>query len=229
MKFNGTQTEILPDCNIKIIRGDCGACSWVWKLKRLDYDRAMLDRIIPYIRSDQSVLDLGAFIGSHTVEYLKHAKSVMSFEPNPSAFECLKYNCPDALHVNVALGNKFCERYWTRIYPNCGASYLSDEPTPDCLTVPVMPLDSFELPKKICYMKIDVEGEEVAVLRGARDTIEEHRPVMCIEVNRAALNRTGTSAEELINMLHKMRYKTRPIWEGYDKEEQYDMIAEPLP
>ena len=225
VKFNGTQIEVLPDCNIAIIRGDAGACSWVWQLKRLDYDRGMLDRLVPLIRRDMAALDIGAFIGSHSFEYLKHASCVVSFEPNPSAFACLSHNCPGSIKINMALGDKATNRYWTRIYPNCGASYLADEPSPDCLVVPVRTLDSFQLPPRIGYVKIDAEGEEVAILRGGRETFLKHRPNMCIEINGAALRRTGTSPEELISMLRSYGYNTEPIWPGCDKEDQYDLVA----
>lgn len=225
----GTRIELLTDCNVALIAGDCGACSWVRQSRRLDYDRAMLDRIVPHIDRNKSALDIGAFIGSHTVEYLKHAKSVMSFEPNPAAFECLAHNCPGATRVNVALGDKNTTRYWTRIYPNCGASYLSDEPSPGCLTVPVRNLDSFEmLPSSLGFIKIDAEGEEVAILRGAKKTLLEHRPVMCIEVNRAALTRTGTSVAELVAALRDLNYRTEPIFPGGDTQQQYDILAFPL-
>ncbi len=224
MNFNGTQTEILSDCNIAIIRGDSGACSWVWQLKRLDYDRAMLDRIRQFIVSYKISLDIGAFIGSHSFEYLRYSAGVVSFEPNPSAFWCLSHNCPKAVKINMALGDRFAERYWTRIYPNCGASYLSDEPTPDCLKVQIRPLDSFKF-TNIGYMKIDAEGEEVAILRGGKETILKNKPSMCVEVNGAALRRTGTSPEELIMLLKSYGYHTEPIWPGCDKEDQYDLIA----
>jgi FkbM family methyltransferase len=225
MEFNGSQTEVLPDCNVAVIRGDAGPCSWIYQLKRLDYDRGMFDQIVPLIPPGQAILDIGAFVGSHTAEYLKHSDCVMSFEPNPAAFWCLSYNCPNAVKVNVALGDKVTNRYWTRIYPNCGASYLADEPSPDCLVVPVRPLDSLQLPDKIGYVKMDAEGEEVAILRGGKETFLRHKPTLCVEVNRAALKRTGTSAEELLDMLHSYGYATRPIWPGSDREEQYDLIA----
>ena len=235
--MNGTQTEILQNGvltsggqvwggdDVAVIRGDAGACSWVYITQRLDYDRGMLDRIVSYINKDMAVLDIGAFIGSHSVEYLKHARCVMSFEPNPSAFACLSYNCPEAIRVNMALGDKFEKRYWTRIYPNCGASYLSDESTPDCLTVQVRPLSSFLLPSRIGYIKMDAEGEEVAIIKGAYNIIAQNRPVMCIEINQAALHRTGTSAEELISILHNLGYRTEPIWPGCNTNEQYDLLA----
>jgi FkbM family methyltransferase len=227
VKFNGSQFQVLPDCNIAIISGDSGACSWVWQLKRLDYDRGMLDPVIPLIKRDEAVLDIGAFIGSHTVEYLKHAACVVSFEPNPAAFACLAHNCPDAVRINVALGGEVGMRYWTRIYPNAGASYLSDQETPDCLTVPVRTLDSLQLPPKIAYIKLDAEGEEVAILRGGAKTILKHRPAMLIEVNKAALLRTGTSETELLALLREYGYDTKPIWPGTESTPQWDVIATP--
>jgi len=221
---DGRHIEILPS-GFAVIRGDCGAGSWVYHLGRLDYDRGMLDRIVPLLHKDMAVLDIGAFIGSHSFEYLKHASCVVSFEPNPSAFSCLSHNCQAAVKINMALGDKVTNRYWTRIIPNYGASYLSDDPSPDCLVVPVRPLDSFQLPPRIGYVKIDAEGEEVAILRGGRETFIRHRPTMCVEVNGAALRRTGTSPEELISTLHSYGYNTEPIWPGCDKEDQYDLIA----
>jgi FkbM family methyltransferase len=225
--FDGSQTQVLPDCNIAIISGDSGPCSWVYQLKRLDYDRGMLDPVIPLIRKDMAVLDIGAFIGSHTVEYLKHAACVVAFEPNPAAFACLSHNCPDAVRINVALGDRARTRYWTRIYPNCGASYLSDEETPGCLSVPVRVLDALQLPPRIGFIKLDAEGEEVAILRGARETIANHRPTMLIEVNKAALNRTGTSETELLWVLREYGYETRPIWPETEHGPQWDVIATP--
>jgi len=227
VKFNGSQIQVLPDCNIAIISGDSGACSWVYQLKRLDYDRGMLDPVIPLIKPGTAVLDIGAFIGSHTVEYLKHASTVVSFEPNPAAFACLTHNCPAAVRINVALGDKAGNRYWTRIYPNAGASYLSDTETPDCLTVPVRTLDSFQLPPNISYIKLDAEGEEVAILRGGRETILRHKPAMLIEVNKAALIRTGTSEAELLSVLKAYGYDTKPIWPGTETTPQWDVIATP--
>ena len=226
MNFNGTQCEILPDCGFAIIRGDSGPCSWVWQTKKLNYDESMFNRIVPLIDKKKLAVDIGAFIGSHTFEYLKHAAGVVSFEPNPSAFWCLSHNCFSAVRINVALGSKNGERYWTRIYPNCGASFLADEPSPDCLTVQVRTLDSFGL-TNIGFMKLDCEGEEVAVLRGGRETILKNKPNMCVEVNDAALKRTKTSREELYRVLQEFGYSIEPIHPGGDQNDQYDILAVP--
>lgn len=48
-------------------------------------------------------------------------------------------------------------------------------------TIDLMPLDHFELKPSI--IKIDVEGEEMEVLKGANKTIEQYRPVLYLENN----------------------------------------------
>lgn len=222
---DGKHIEILP-CGIAVIRGDCGPGSWVYHTGRLDYDRVMLDFLVPYIKKDQAALDIGAFIGTHTFEYLKHATSVMSFEPNPAAFECLSHNCPKATKLNVALGEKNMTKYWIRIVPNYGASYLANSPEGDCLPVPVVPLDSCVLPEKIGYVKMDCEGEELFVLRGGKETILKHMPNICMEINHASLERTRTSAPEIYGLLEEYGYKIQVI-PGTEFGRQLDILAIP--
>jgi hypothetical protein len=74
-------------------------------------------------------------------------------------------------------------------------------------------------------MKIDAEGEEVKILRGGRETILKNKPFMCLEVNDAALNRTGTSRQELLGLLHEYGYHTEPIYPGSDAGDQWDVLA----
>ncbi len=46
-------------------------------------------------------------------------------------------------------------------------------------------------------VKIDAEGSEAAILRGARETLERFRPALVVEVNDILLRQAGTSAAEL--------------------------------
>src|ERR1700676_3108442 len=65
---------------------------------RLDWDRSLLDFILPYIHPGDVVVDAGASIGDHTIAF-KEAVSpdgiVIAYEPNPIAYTCLMYNCYD--------------------------------------------------------------------------------------------------------------------------------------
>jgi len=214
----GQKIEVLPDCDIAVISGDCGASSWAYQLRKLETDRAFLDRVIPLIPKDTIVIDAGAFIGSHTAEYVKHSPEVWSFEPNPTAFACLSYNCPTAKLQRMALGEKEGELYWNMVYPNCGGSFIIPYQTEDTIAVPVIPLDSLKFKRRIGYIKIDVEGMECKLLLGAASTLKIHRPNLCIEVNTQALRRNHATPQGLFDLLDDMGYHVEPMWPGQDED-----------
>ncbi|MFO1160110.1 MAG: FkbM family methyltransferase [Reyranellaceae bacterium] len=58
-------------------------------------------------------------------------------------------------------------------------------------------------------MKIDVEGAEVKVLRGARRMLMRCRPTLLIEANESALRGQGTSTTELVALLQSLGYEIR--------------------
>jgi FkbM family methyltransferase len=224
----GESIEILPDCDIAIISGDCGASTWAYQLRRLDADEAMLARLTALIPKDTIVIDAGAFIGSHTKAYLQHSPEVWAFEPNPTAYACLCYNCPEAKTFNLALGDQEEHLSLTPIYPNCGGSFLSSSLQPR-MQVEVRPLDSFSYSfhRRIGFIKVDVEGMEVRFLRGAKHILKTHKPIMCLEVNTDALKRNNTTPQILLSTLTDLGFNTEPIWPGRDQEYQWDVIATP--
>jgi hypothetical protein len=57
-------------------------------------------------------------------------------------------------------------------------------------------------------MKIDVEGDELAVIMGAKETILRHKPVMCVEVNEHTLVRRGIDGNYLIMAIQRLGYNT---------------------
>ena len=216
---------ILPN-NIAVIEGDSHLTKWVQECGRLDHDPTIA-RLCECIPAGTTAIDVGSSIGDHTVAYLRKAERVYAFEPNPVAFECLQHNCPKAFAHNVALGSCESKLYWVSAAPNYGASFLSRDPAPGAIEVPVRQLDSFAIVGKIGYIKVDVEGWEVEFLRGARLTIRDWKPVLFMEVNVGALARAGTSDKELLAKLAEYGYNTRPFIPGTDKHEQWDAICMP--
>jgi len=55
-------------------------------------------------------------------------------------------------------------------------------------------------------IKIDVEGFELSVLRGARDCLREHRPHLWLEVHPEFLQAQGQSPEVVLNLLREIGY-----------------------
>jgi FkbM family methyltransferase len=105
---------------------------------------------------------------------------VYSFEPNPENVKVLKRNA-EINHLTVdllehALGSA---DGGAKLSPNGATSRISDSGSVD---VSLRTLDSFELPR-VDLLKVDVEGYELEVLKGARKTLGRCHPTILIEMH----------------------------------------------
>jgi len=216
--------QIVLACGVAVLEGDSHLGKWVQEHGRLDCDPAAA-LAADFIRPGTSVVDVGASIGDHTVTYLRRAARVWAFEPNPDAFNCLRHNCPAAKSFNVALGSKPGLLYWVPVAPNYGASHLSREPQQGALQVPVWRLDDLKVGLPVSLIKIDVEGWEIEVLRGARQTIQRDRPVLLVEVS-GHLRRVGASSTELLDLIVGLGYSVESALDG-PRNEQWDALCSP--
>jgi FkbM family methyltransferase len=95
-------------------------------------------------------------------------------------------------------------------YTSSGFTSLAAENHPHAVsqiehTVELRPLDSFELPD-VRFVKIDVEGNEIAVIKGARATLESWRPTILCEIKAENL-------PEVRRLLAELSYEEQPIAE----------------
>jgi hypothetical protein len=61
-------------------------------------------------------------------------------------------------------------------------------------------------------IKIDVEGHEIAVLRGLSETIYGYRPIIFLEIHPERIQRNGNSLHELAMILKQFGYRADSIW-----------------
>jgi FkbM family methyltransferase len=161
------------------------------------------------VRPGQIVVEAGTNIGMHTVVFSRLAGTnglVFAFEPQRIVFQTLCANlalnqCVNVYAYQAALGAKDGTILAPNIDPtavgNFGGIPLAAVEIGD--VVPERTLDSHKLPG--ChFLKADVEGMEAAVLRGARRTIETHRPLLYVENDRQENSR------ELIELVMSMNY-----------------------
>lgn len=131
-------------------------------------------------------IDIGANIGNHTIIFSKIFGYVFSFEPNPFTFQILNFNSQFLLNVktfNFGLSDKNEKLELFEDISNYGASsavYKKSESR--STTIEVRSLDSMEENfSNLKLMKIDVEGMEYDVLRGAKNIIEKNKPIILFE------------------------------------------------
>lgn len=136
---------------------------------------------------DKLVLDIGANIGVVSQALEKSGFTVEAFEPLFDIYELLTANFKGRAH-NIALGHQEGVTVMPRLdysqHNNYGGfSVGTASKALGAVQVPVKTLDSFNF-QNVGLIKIDVEGFEEGVLRGAVDTIARCKPVMYIEDDR---------------------------------------------
>jgi FkbM family methyltransferase len=190
------------------------------RLGRLDADERIARLCSNFLTAGDVVVDAGAFIGDHTIAYQRTVGSsgrVLAFEPNVLARTCGERNVPSAEWHKEALGLGDGVLYLNENGGNPGGSWLSLKPTPK--EVRVISLDSLNL-QRLNFLKVDVEGREVDLLRGAKETLSRCRPKIWIEINPDALYRVGTSPQELVSLLRTMKYVMTGWPDGIKRTEE---------
>lgn len=148
------------------------------------------------IRPGELAVDVGANKGSY-LPWLARAAApgrVVAFEPQAALARYLERACRAARLSNVTVeASGVSERSGTLTLhvpgegrPSPGASF---EPTVAAVSpgrgvaVPVVRLDDYfrAETRRIAALKIDVEGHELAVLRGAAELLERHAPLVVFE------------------------------------------------
>jgi FkbM family methyltransferase len=160
-------------------------------------------------------LDIGANIGFMTAYFGSKWKKVTSFEPTPSTFDCLKKNCSRSNIVlkNLALSDLEGELLFAVGGKSEINQIISDKKYLkkhwSSIIVPAASLDSLNL-QEVDVIKIDVEGHELSVIKGAEKTIKQSRPLIIIEIsfeNKILDKEISHNHEHALTLLESWGYK----------------------
>lgn len=151
-------------------------------------------RLLPYLcdRTKASI-DVGASIGSYTVHLLNHSCKCYAFEPRPDAAVYLAQRLgarpsPRLRVEAVALSDHAGEAPLRVLLNDAGRSSIETANrveqlgTVEVLNVPTRRLDDYDAIGPVGCIKIDVEGHEDAVLRGARRLLLRDHPSLIMEI-----------------------------------------------
>ena len=182
--------------------------------------RAVADHLSP----NGTFMDVGAHIGYYSLKAASMVGPnghVISIEPNPQTLPKLLANiqASDARAVSVwpvaCADSESTLQLYAAPESNTGESSLSKEnasqegAATQAYSVPGRPLDAIVKEAKLDHVdviKIDVEGAEFAVLKGAAKTLDDFRPVLIIELVQNQLKAMGTSVEEVTGFLASHGY-----------------------
>lgn len=176
------------------------------------------------------IIDVGANNGNFTIEFADLVGDngrVFSFEPQRIIYQQLCGNVfanglDNVYAYNVAIGHEngtvFVENvdYHNSGYVNFGNVHVvsSDESKQ---SVPIIKLDSLEY-QNLSIIKIDVQGFESYVIKGALETIKKHRPFIFIEIENDQLKNYGFTEQNIVDEIQVLGYTVKRFQEGIPYE-----------
>jgi FkbM family methyltransferase len=177
------------------------------------YDLQAAQVIQRVLSNNSNCVDVGCHAGSFMDQFLAHAPdgTHYAFEPLPDLCEKLrqKYaNHHNVVVIEAALSDTDGVSRFTHVVTNPGYSGLRerryDRPDEQLeeIVVPVRRIDDvIDSSCPICLIKIDVEGAELQVLRGATAILERCRPFVIFEHGLGAADCYGTTPGNIHELL----------------------------
>ncbi len=211
--------------DLPVTRRAFEACYCIYKTRLEARNIAIARR---FVRAGDLVVDVGANIGVLTdlfARWVGPSGRVIAIEPEPINIAALqrrmkRSDLAKIVQIVPAAASDCNGRALLRITPHhAGDHHLvaADNSAGDTIEVDRITLDSLlNAHNKRCpsLLKIDVQGAELPVLRGAQETLSRCRPALLIEVDRNALIRAGSNEQEIARFLDALGYVPHDLRTG---------------
>ena len=158
---------------------------------------------LKHCRSFHTAVDIGAHIGLWSFNLAQRFEVVHAFEPVAEHRECFAKNvtADEVVLHDCALGTMATTVGMAVTDGSSGDSKVVDRGAIEMRT-----LDSFNL-RDVDFIKVDCEGYEENVLRGAEQTILHWKPTIIVEQKREMATRFGLQPLGAVEYLKAMGYK----------------------
>lgn len=208
--------------------------------KKGDYETHLSDFISESVRllPGEIALDIGANIGWHSLLLARVSQGqnpIYAFEPDPLNFalltENLALNGITAVHpFNLAVGEESgTKRLFKYPAKNLGRHSLLPIHNGESIDVACISLNEFFVkhsldPEKVRFIKVDVEGYELFVLRGG-STVLKHARIVVLEYIPEHMIQGGLQPEELLDTLYREGLKPHLLDAGQPRPVSREEIS----
>lgn len=165
-----------------------------------------------------TAVDVGGHIGLWSFNLAQRFKQVHAFEPVAAHRDCFERNTIGLTNITLhgcALGDRE------------GRVSIKTEPTSSGDSrvvgpgdIPLHTLDSFHL-SDVSLVKIDTEGFELFVLRGAEELLARQKPVLIVEQKAGHAQKYGLGETDAVPYLQSLGYRVAKVLSG-----DYLMVAD---
>lgn len=187
------------------------------------HDWAPIFTLEKFLKPGDTFIDVGANQGEYSLwaaRKVGEKGKVLSFEPMQQLFDQLSENIrlnesfqKTILPIQLGLSDEPGE---VKLFTNPGANegtntiYGNDKFSIEVGKIQLDTLDN-QLAKngisRVNFIKVDVEGAELQVLKGASGTLKKHRPKLLLEINKDACIAGGYLPEDILELLAPLGYQ----------------------
>jgi FkbM family methyltransferase len=183
-----------------------------------DYEKKELNITKSLFKDGQTFLDIGSNIGWYSLNianYFNNSK-IYAFEPMLMPFEIMNENVKLNNFKNIKTFNYGLSDYEQLetfyYYPegtvNASLKNLQNKAKIEKKKIMVYKLDSVVRKNdlKVDFIKCDVEGAEINVLRGGLETIKKDKPILFLEILRKWTKKFDYDSNDIIEILQSLGY-----------------------
>ena len=176
------------------------------------YQSDKLEQALGFVKQRRGAIDCGAWVGGWSRVLTSKFERVLSIEANADNARCVRKNLKgndNATVLHLAVGDQ--DRWTTAARETGGANVGSRIVSEGAPNVMLRRIDSLPEVKTLLphvdYIKIHVNGMELKALKGAAETIKQHKPVLTV-VLKPAIADYADSPDAARMFLHaELRYR----------------------
>lgn len=190
------------------------------------FEAEIVETIRPYIHTGTTVIDVGSNLGQMAMIFsglVGADGNVYAIEADPFIYHVFRMNlkangCSNVTALNYAAYDHGDD---TVLYPEQDfkalgsyGSYGVDPTATEGRPIRTMMIDSLTIEQRVSAIKVDIQGCDLIALRGAKATIERHKPAIIFEFEQDFQPKFGTSLDDYMAFVGDIGYRVEKIVNG---------------